>query len=154
MLRPGNAGSNTAADHIEATRLALAQLPPALRRRVLIRADSGGGTHEFLAWLASPAGGCTTRSGFTITEDIARRHPASSPTGSWTPAYDADGAGPRRAPGSPSSPACSTWPSWPEGMRVIVRKERPHPGAQLRFTDLGGHRFTCFATSTRTRAAR
>ena len=35
-------------------------------------------------------------------------------------------------------------------MRVIVRKERPHPGAQLRFTDIGGHRFTCFATSTRT----
>jgi hypothetical protein len=39
--------------------------------------------------------------------------------------------------------------SWPAGMRVIVRKERPHPGAQLRFTDLDGHRFTCFATSTR-----
>ena len=34
-------------------------------------------------------------------------------------------------------------------MRVIVRKERPHPGAQLRFTDLGGHRFTAFATSTK-----
>jgi hypothetical protein len=32
---------------------------------------------------------------------------------------------------------------------VIVRKERPHPGAQLRFTDLGGHRFTCFATDAR-----
>ena len=39
MLRPGNAGSNTAADHIEATRLALAQRAAALRRRVLIRAD-------------------------------------------------------------------------------------------------------------------
>ena len=38
---------------------------------------------------------------------------------------------------------------WPEGMRVIVRKERPHPGAQLRFTDIDGHRFTCFATSTK-----
>jgi hypothetical protein len=37
--------------------------------------------------------------------------------------------------------------SWPKDMRVIVRKERPHPGAQLRFTDIGGHRFTCFATS-------
>ena len=37
---------------------------------------------------------------------------------------------------------------WPKGMRVIVRKERPHPGAQLRFTDIDGHRFTCFATST------
>ena len=46
MLRAGNAGSNTAADHIEATRLALAQLPRHLRRRVLIRADSGGGTHD------------------------------------------------------------------------------------------------------------
>lgn len=54
MLRPGNAGSNTASDHIEAARLALAQLPARLRRRVLIRADSGGGTHEFLAWLAKP----------------------------------------------------------------------------------------------------
>ena len=38
--------------------------------------------------------------------------------------------------------------AWPKGMRVIVRKERPHPGAQLRFTDIDGHRFTCFATST------
>ena len=55
MLRPGNAGSNTAADHIEITRLALAQLPGHLRRKVLIRADSGGGTHDFLA-LAGQAG--------------------------------------------------------------------------------------------------
>ena len=39
--------------------------------------------------------------------------------------------------------------AWPTGMRVIVRKERPHPGAQLRFTDPAGHRFTCFATSTK-----
>jgi hypothetical protein len=39
---------------------------------------------------------------------------------------------------------------WPKGMRVIVRRERPRPGAQLRFTDIGGHRFTAFATSTRT----
>ena len=39
---------------------------------------------------------------------------------------------------------------WPKGMRVIARKERPHPGAQLRFTDIDGHRFTCFATSAST----
>ncbi len=47
LLRPGNAGSNTAADHIEATRLALAQLPKVLRRgrQTLIRTDSAGGTH-------------------------------------------------------------------------------------------------------------
>jgi Transposase DDE domain group 1 len=38
---------------------------------------------------------------------------------------------------------------WPAGIRVIVRKERPHPGAQLRFTDIDGHRFTAFATDTK-----
>jgi Transposase DDE domain group 1 len=54
VLRPGNAGSNTAADHIEAARLALAQLPPRYRRgrRTLIRTDAGGGTHEFVEWLS------------------------------------------------------------------------------------------------------
>lgn len=54
LLRPGNAGSNTAVDHIEATRLAPAQLPKRYRRgrQTLIRTDSGGGTHAFVAWLA------------------------------------------------------------------------------------------------------
>ena len=37
---------------------------------------------------------------------------------------------------------------WPTGMRVIVRRERPHPGAQLRITDVDGHRLTAFATNT------
>jgi len=60
MLRPGNAGPDTASDHIEATRLALTQLPRHLRRRVLVRADSAGGTHEFLKWPGH--GGCTTPS--------------------------------------------------------------------------------------------
>src|SRR6266571_9387025 len=36
--------------------------------------------------------------------------------------------------------------AWPKGMRLIVRKERPHPGAQLRFTDVDGHRYQCFIT--------
>ena len=70
MLRPGNAGSNTAADNVAATRLALAQLPAHLRRRVLIRADSGGGTYEFLAWLARPGRRLAYCVGFTMTEDI------------------------------------------------------------------------------------
>ena len=70
MLRAGNAGSNTAADHIEATRLALAQLPRHLRRRVLIRTDSGGGTHDFLAWLTKPGRRLAYSVGFTITDDV------------------------------------------------------------------------------------
>ena len=146
MLRPGNAGSNTAADHIEATKLALAQLPRRLRRRVLVRADSGGGTHEFLSWLARPGRRLAYSVGFTITDDIADAI-GKIPAAAWTPAYDAagqvrDGAWVAEITGM------LDLSSWPAGMRVIVRKERPHPGAQLRFTDIDGHRFTCLATST------
>lgn len=58
LLRHGNAGSNTAADQIEATQLALAQLPKKYRRgrQTLIRTDSVGGTHASLpAGRASPS---------------------------------------------------------------------------------------------------
>jgi DDE family transposase len=147
LLRPGNAGSNTAADHIEATRLALAQLPGQTRRRVLIRTDSGGGTHEFLAWLTRPGRRLAYSVGFTITADIADAI-SKIPARAWTPAYDADrqvrdGAWVAEVTGMLNLSA------WPSGIRVIVRKERPHPGAQLRLTDTGGHRLTCFATSTK-----
>lgn len=37
---------------------------------------------------------------------------------------------------------------WPEGVRVIVRRERPYPGAQLRFDDVDGYRLTAFAANT------
>jgi hypothetical protein len=69
LLRPGNAGSNTAADHITTARLALAQLPKKYRRgrRTLIRTDSGGGTHEFVAWLAQQGRWLSYSVGMTIT---------------------------------------------------------------------------------------
>jgi hypothetical protein len=147
LLRPGNAGSNTASEHIEATTLALAQLPRRLRRRVLIRADSGGGTHDFLKWLATPGRRLAYSVGFTITDDVQDAI-LNIPAAAWTPAYDSDR---QVRPGAwvAEITGMLNLPSWPRGMRVIVRKERPHPGAQLRFTDIGGHRFTCLATSTR-----
>ena len=66
LLRKGNAGSNTAADHIQVTKDALRQLPFHRRggrvgRKVLIRTDGGGGTHEYLKWLS--VRGCRIRSG-------------------------------------------------------------------------------------------
>src|SRR5215471_20468075 len=70
MLRPGNAGSNTAAEHIEVTRLALAQLPRRLHRRALIRTDSGGGTHDFLTWLSRPSRRLRYSVGMTISEEM------------------------------------------------------------------------------------
>jgi hypothetical protein len=147
LLRPGNSGSNTAADHIEATRLALAQLPPAQRRDVLIRTDSGGGTREFLTWLSRPGRWLKYSIGFTITDTIGEAI-LKLPATAWSPAYDAER---KVRPGAwvAELTALLDLPGWPKGMRVIARKERPHPGAQLRFTDIDGHRFTCFVTNTK-----
>jgi Transposase DDE domain group 1 len=148
MLRPGNAGSNTAGEHIEVAQLALAQLPRRLRRRVLIRTDSGGGTHDFLSWLSQPGRRLHYSVGMTITQDMAEAI-LTLPDRVWEPAYNAGG---EVRPGAwvAELTGLLDLSAWPQGMRVIVRKERPHPGAQLRFTDLDGHRFTCFATDART----
>lgn len=147
LLRPGNAGSNTAADHIETTRLALAQLPRRLRRKVLIRTDSGGGTHGFLTWLTSKSRRLHYSVGMTITEDMQAAI-LKIPDDGWTPAYDGDGQV-RDGAWVADITGLLGLEDWPAGIRVIVRKERPHPGAQLRFTDIDGHRFTAFATDAR-----
>jgi hypothetical protein len=85
--------------------------------------------------------------GFTITGDIQDAI-LKIPARAWAPAYDAEGL---MRPGAwvAELTGLLDLSAWPKGMRVIVRKERPHPGAQLRFTDLGGHRFTCFATDAK-----
>ena len=147
MLRAGGAGSNTAADHIEASRLALAQLPRHLRRKVLIRADSGGGTHGFLHWLTAKSRRLHYSVGMTVTEDMQNAI-LKVPADSWTPAYDGGGQV-RDGAWVADITGMLDLSSWPAGMRVIVRKERPHPGAQLRFTDIDGHRFTAFATDAK-----
>ncbi|WP_326809705.1 IS1380 family transposase [Streptomyces scopuliridis] len=149
LLRPGNAGSNTAAEHIETAQLALAQLPKHLRRgrQTLIRTDSAGGTHTFLDWLSRPGRWLSYSVGMPIT-DTVHQAVLKIPKKAWAPAYDASGT---ERPGAwvaeiTDMPDLNTWP---KGMRLVVRKERPHPGAQLRFTDLDGLRLTCFATNTK-----
>jgi hypothetical protein len=147
VLRPGNAGSNTAADHIETACLALAQLPRHLRRKVLVRADSAGGTHEFLKWLTARSRRQHYSVGMTITAEIQEAI-LKAPAAAWTPAYDGDGEM-REGAWVADITGLLDLDGWPAGMRVIVRKERPHPGAQLRFTDTDGHRFTCLATDAK-----
>ncbi len=151
MLRPGNAGSNTAQDHINLTREALRQLPshrPGTRpgRKVLVRVDGAGSTHAYLDWLSAQR--LSYSVGFSLpdtTPDLL----ALIPDHVWAPAYDAhdqvrDGAWVAELTG------LLNLKGWPAGMRVIARKERPHPGAQLRITDVDGMRVTAFATNTRT----
>ena len=146
-LRAGNAGPDTAADHVEATRLAIAQLPRHLRRRVLVRADSGGGTREFLKWLTAKSRRLRYSVGMTVTEDVQAAI-LKVPEEAWTPAYDGDRQV-RKGAWVADVTGLLDLDGWPAGMRVIIRRERPHPGAQLRFTDLDGHRFTAFATDAK-----
>lgn len=148
LLRPGNAGSNTAADHITVARDALAQVPginpTRPGKKVLIRADGAGGTREFTAWLARR--GVQYSLGFTLpasTPDLLKL----IPKGVWAPAYDADGEL-REGADVAELTGLLTLSGWPPGMRVIARRERPHPGAQLRFDDVEGYRITAFATNT------
>ncbi|MDH6630425.1 hypothetical protein M2271_008285 [Streptomyces sp. LBL] len=127
QIAAGNLGSNTAADHRDAAQLALAQLPPCHRRgrRTLIRTDSGGGTHEFVAWLAQ-RGRCLSYSvGMTITDAI---HQAvlKIPASAWTPAVEPDGEVRDGAWVAELDAGSDYLEGRPKGMRLIVRKERPH----------------------------
>ncbi|MGC3023521.1 IS1380 family transposase, partial [Brevibacterium sp. FAM 24630] len=65
----------------------------------------------------------------------------------WEPAYDTDGC-PRKGADVAELTSVLDLDDWPDGMRIIVRRERPHPGAQLRFDDVDGYRLTAFATNT------
>ena len=149
MLRPGNAGSNTAADHITVTRKALAQLPGHTSgnqpgRKILIRSDAAGATHAFVDWLTKRR--LSYSLGFTLGDitDVLAKIPESV----WTPAYTSDGEI-RDGAWVAELTDLLDLTSWPAGMRVHARKERPHPGAQLRLTDLDGMRITAFATNTK-----
>ncbi|MEU6655318.1 IS1380 family transposase [Streptomyces sp. NPDC046900] len=147
LLRPGNAGSNTAADHITAARQAMAQLPKQHRRgrRTLIRTDSAGGTHEFLDWLTA-RGRCLSYSVGMVITDAIHQAVLLVPASAWAPAVEPDGD--VRDGAWVAELAGDVLGGWPTSMRLIVRKERPYPGAQLRINDADGMRITCFATNT------
>lgn len=147
VLRPGNAGANTAADHKRVLAQGLAQLPGEYGYRVgkavLVRTDAAGATHEFLDYLHTRRLGYSV--GFGLTETMAAAIDVI-PEAAWTPAYDADG-GVRQGAQVAEVTGLVDLSGWPPGIRVIVRRERPHPGAQLRFTDRNGLQLTAFATN-------
>ena len=152
-LRPGKASPWDSADHIAALDAALAQLPEAERGQVLVRTDTGGCSKAFLHHITDL--GLEYSIGFPRHETVKAAIEAI-PAQAWRPPSTAT-ATPATAPRSPSSPPGCPTPfratrpgpqDWPAGMRVIARRERPHPGAQLRLTDHDGWRITCFATNT------
>ena len=153
IVRPGNAGSNTASDHIELLDLALGNLPEAARPRpgdpagprLVVRTDTAGGTHAFAA--ACRERGVGFSYGYSITEPV-RQAITAIPEEVWAAAIEADG-GIREGAEVAEITGLLDLTDWPTGSRVIVRRERPHPGAQLSLFDtLGEHRHTAFTTDT------
>lgn len=157
-LRPGKASPWNSADHIATLDNALVQLPEDERRQVLVRADTGACSKAFLHHITDL--GLEYSIGFPGREGVQAAIEAI-PEQAWRAALDGDGE-PRDGaqvaeltdwmptPTKPTrSPARFGPQEWPDGMRIIARRERPHPGAQLRLTDHNGWRITCFATNTK-----
>lgn len=147
LLRPGRATANDAADHITVLTDALAQLPEQMRRRVLVRADSGAGSNKFLTHLhALNLQYSVGLHGWPTILDALDKVPEQA----WKAALDPDGfprEGAQVAELTRYVPAPTGLRVWPAGMRVMARRERPHPGARMRITDRDGWRITVFATN-------
>lgn len=146
VLRAGNAGSGTAADHVTVLGDALAQLPidPATVE-VTARADSAGWSHGFVE-------ACRERNvrfviGHQLSVDVASVL-VDVPETAWQPAISADGSDWRDYAEvvEITHLVGDVFAGWPPGCRMIARREEPHPGAQLTFCDVDGHRFQVFAT--------
>jgi hypothetical protein len=143
LLRSGNAGSNNAADHLEVLDRALDQLPVTSdETEMLVRTDTAGATHDFVD-------GCRDRRvrfsiGLPIDQGI-REVLCLAQEEDWQPAVETDG-----------SARDGAWiveltglidHRWPDRTRVIARRERPHPGAQLTLFDMAeGFRHQVFIT--------
>ena len=143
ILRPGNAAPGAADDLVELADLALAQLPrSAADQPVLVRSDSAGASTR-LAWHLRDQG-----VGFSVGMPIdahLREAVGAQPERAWIPAVDPDGQ-PRAGAEVVELTGWVDLHTWPPGTRAICRREDAHPGAQLRFSDLDGHRFQVFLT--------
>jgi len=143
-LRPGNAGANTAADQIAVGGQALGQIPVEHIETIdlLLRVDSAGACHQLLDWCRDARIHFSV--GYDVTETV-REAILQIADEDWVCALDHDGSQ------RPNGHVCEITEQldlagWPDRSRVLVRRERAHPGAQLSFTDVDGHRFQAILT--------
>ncbi|MET8530363.1 IS1380 family transposase [Micromonospora sp. NPDC005172] len=150
LLREGRAGSNTTTDHITVLDQALAQIPDAYRHGtpILLRSDSAGSSHGFLAHirgLREQHLDIRFSVGAAITEPVREAIRAAA---GWVPAVDTGGDLREHAEVCEITGLFDAT-GWPEGTRFLVRRERPHPGAQLTLFDtIEGWRHQVVATDT------
>ena len=143
VLRPGNAGSNTAADHKAVLDLALGQLDPeALAGEILVRGDGAGATHELCVYCRE--GNMRFSFGFDLTEPVLEAI-RQLPERQWVKAIRAD------ASEREHSQVCEITDhvdlsSWPERSRLIARRTKLKEGDQQSFADHDGYRLAVFIT--------
>jgi hypothetical protein len=144
ILRPGNAGANTAADHKTVLDLALAQVPAEYIEQIeiLVRADRAGATYELADYCRD--GQMRFSFGYDLIDRV-RHAILKTPDNAWVPALDQDGSARENGEVAEITEHVDLT-GWPAGSRLIVRRERPHPGAQLTFTDHDGYRFQAILT--------
>jgi len=177
LLRPGSAGSNTAADHLTVLGAAITALPPAFRRRLMVTCDGAGASHDLIERLDALA----SRPGYQLIYSVgwelgAREKAAITEVleEAWQIAVDEHGeVRERRADQAcgglhcahrrcwieeahvteltsllREGPAGDRLDGWPAKVRVFARRERPHPGAQLTlFEAEDGWRYTLWVTN-------
>lgn len=143
VLRPGNSGSNTAADHIDVFEAALYQLPvDPDETDIVVRADTAGASHTFVDYLRQATVGFSV--GWPVDADV-RDAITDLDEQAWRPARTQAG-GIRKGAHVAEITDDLDLEGWPSGSRVIVRREPLHPGAQQTIDDLDGHRFTALLT--------
>jgi hypothetical protein len=177
MLRRGSAGSNTVADHLQVLVAAVAALPPPFRRRLVVTCDGAGASHGLIARLDALASRPGHQLIYSVGWDLGERERTAIllvPRQAWQAAVDHRGeVRERRADDTCTDAICAhrtCWveeahvteltallrsgragdqlTGWPPSMRVLARRERPHPGAQLTLSGTkDGWRYSLWVTN-------
>jgi hypothetical protein len=153
QLRPGNAGSNTVADHLTVLTAALRQIPASSHAKILVRIDGAGATHDLLEHLeALNTKRRTVRYlvGWTITEDDETAI-AKLPETAWEDSLRQDGDI-QEGYSVAELTGLNTRTGWPAGMRLLVRRVRPSGRHTKKLTPLElktGWKYSVVATNIR-----
>jgi hypothetical protein len=164
LLRPGSAGSNTTADHIQVLDEAITQLPARYRRDLLITVDGAGASHGLVDHITTLNASPWRRVHYSIGWELGGRERVAIdrvPASAWAAVLDSHGQ--PRDLGEAAvveltallrhGPHGDQLATWPADLRLLCRREAPHPGAQLSlFEAADGWRYQLLATNTPTPA--
>ncbi|MFC5099950.1 IS1380 family transposase [Kibdelosporangium philippinense] len=160
LLRTGSAGSNTTADHLEVLDAAIAQIPAKHRRNLLVTVDGAGASHGLIKYITALNAKPGRQAHYSVGWELGARERAAIgrvPAKAWQAVLDHHGD-PRPLDKAGvveltallrHHPDGDQLENWPADLRIICRREKPHPGAQLSlFEEADGWRYQLVATNT------